>query len=80
VVSPLRHDLQGIAILAGAAFTAVLPLGIYIVQNWAVFTGRMRHISIFNEVERLGSTQPIVDNFKKEGLTCGLLEVCLLQF
>ncbi|MFZ2358943.1 MAG: PA14 domain-containing protein, partial [Anaerolineae bacterium] len=65
VVSPLRHDLQGIAILAGAAFTAILPLGVYIVQNWAVFTGRMRHISILNEVERLGSTQPIVDNFKK---------------
>ncbi|HSN73535.1 MAG TPA: glycosyltransferase family 39 protein, partial [Anaerolineae bacterium] len=65
VVSPLSHDLQGIAIFAGAAFTAILPLGVYIVQNWAVFTGRMRHISIFNEVERLGSTQPIVDNFKK---------------
>ena len=65
VVSPSRHDLQGIAILAGAAFTAILPLGVYIVQNWAVFTGRMRHISILNEVERLGSMQPIVDNFKK---------------
>ena len=65
VVSPLRHDLQGIAILAGAAWTAILPLGVYIVQNWAVFTGRMRHISILNEVERLGSTQPIVDNFKQ---------------
>ncbi len=64
-VIPLRHDLQGIAILAGSAFTAVLPLGVYIVQNWAVFTGRMRHISIFNEVDRLGSVQPIVDNFKK---------------
>jgi hypothetical protein len=61
----LRHDLQGIAILAGAAFTAVLPLGVYIAQNWAVFTGRMRHISILNDVERLGSVQPIVENFKK---------------
>ena len=61
----LRHDLQGIALLAGAAFTAVLPLGVYIVQNWDVFTGRMRHISILNDVERLGSVQPIVENFKK---------------
>jgi 4-amino-4-deoxy-L-arabinose transferase-like glycosyltransferase len=61
----LRHDLQGIAIFAGAAFTAILPLGVYIVQNWNVFTGRMRHISILNDVERLGSVQPIVDNFKK---------------
>jgi len=61
----LRHDLQGIAIMAGAAFTVILPLGVYIVQNWAVFTGRMRHISIFNDVERLGSVQPIVENFKK---------------
>jgi DNA-binding beta-propeller fold protein YncE len=64
VVSGLRHDLQGIGIFAGAAFTAILPLGVYIVQNWAVFTGRMRHISILNDVERLGSVQPIVDNFK----------------
>lgn len=61
----LRHDLQGMAIFTGAAFTAILPLGVYIVQNWAVFTGRMRHISILNDVERLGSVQPIVDNFKK---------------
>ncbi|MEI2691806.1 MAG: glycosyltransferase family 39 protein [Anaerolineae bacterium] len=65
VVSPLRHDLQGIALFFGAAFTAILPLGVYIVQNWAVFTGRMRHISILNDVERLGSVQPIVENFKK---------------
>ncbi len=63
--SSLRHDLQGIAIFAGAAFAAILPLGVYIVQNWAVFTGRMRHISIFREVERLSSAQPIVDNLKK---------------
>lgn len=61
----LRRDLQGIAIFTGAAVTAILPLGVYIVQNWSVFTGRMRHISILNDVERLGSVQPIVDNFKK---------------
>lgn len=65
VGSSLSHDLQGIALMAGAAFTAGLPLGVYIVQNWAVFTGRMRHISILNDVERLGSMQPIVENFKK---------------
>lgn len=65
VVSNLRHDLQGIALLVGAALTAILPLGVYMVQNWAIFTGRMRHISILNEVARLGDAQPIVDNLKK---------------
>ncbi|MFZ2489768.1 MAG: PA14 domain-containing protein [Anaerolineae bacterium] len=60
-----RQDVQGVLLLAGGAFTALLPLGVYTVQNWSIFTGRIRHISILPEVERLGSWQPVIDNFKK---------------
>ncbi|MER2600595.1 MAG: PA14 domain-containing protein [Caldilineales bacterium] len=61
----LRHDAEGMLLLAGAAGITLLPLGVYITQNWAVFTGRMRHISILPEVTRLGSWQPVIENFKK---------------
>ena len=29
------------------------PLGVYIVQHWEVFLSRTRHISVFNDIERL---------------------------
>lgn len=61
----LRHDVQGMALLAGAAVVAVLPLGIYIVHNWRVFTSRMQHISVMRDVERAGSYQPIRENLRK---------------
>ena len=61
----LRGDVQGAAVMAGGAALAVLPLGVYIVRNWSVFTGRIRHISILPDVERLQSWQPVLDNLKK---------------
>ncbi|MCS6844010.1 MAG: PA14 domain-containing protein, partial [Caldilineales bacterium] len=61
----LRHDLQGMGLMAAAAAVAVLPLGVYVVQNWDVFTSRMRHISVMRDVERVGSLQPILDNLRK---------------
>jgi hypothetical protein len=61
----LRHDLQGMLVLAAGALVGILPLGIYIVQNWRVFTSRMRHISVLQDVEQAGSLQPILDNLRK---------------
>ncbi len=61
----LRHDLSGMALLAGGAFTAVLPLGVYIIKNWNIFIGRIQHISVMRDVERVGSNQPIFDNLRK---------------
>ncbi|MEZ4767221.1 MAG: PA14 domain-containing protein [Caldilineales bacterium] len=61
----LRHDLQGVALMAGAVLVSVAPLGIYIVQNWKVFTSRIQHISVMREVEAVGSMAPVVENLKK---------------
>ena len=61
----LRRDLAGMAILAGGAFTAMLPLGVFIVQRWDVFTVRVRSINVFRDVEQVGSFQPIYDNLRK---------------
>ena len=61
----LRHDLEGAFVMAGGAFLAVLPLGVYTIQNWKVFTSRIQHISVMRDVERVGSSQPIVDNLRK---------------
>jgi hypothetical protein len=61
----LRQDLAGMALLAGGAFTAVLPLGVYTIKNWNVFISRIQHISVMRDVERVGSNQPIVDNLRK---------------
>ncbi len=61
----LRHDLEGAFVMAGGAFLAILPLGVYTVQNWKVFTSRIQHISVMRDVERVGSNQPLVDNLRK---------------
>ncbi len=61
----LRHDIEGMALMAGAALVSVAPLGVYIVQNWRVFTSRIQHISVMREVEQLGTMQPVVSNLKK---------------
>ena len=61
----LRHDVEGIALMAGAALVSVAPLGVYTVQNWRVFTSRIQHISVMREVEQVGSLQPVVSNLKK---------------
>ncbi len=61
----LRQDIEGVFAMAGGAFLAVLPLGVYTVQNWKVFTSRIQHISVMRDVERVGSNQPIVDNLRK---------------
>ena len=61
----LRHDIEGMALMAGAALVSVVPLGVYTVQNWQVFTSRIQHISVMREVEQLGSMQPVIGNLKK---------------
>jgi len=61
----VRRDLEGILVFAGAAFTTIVPLEVYIAQHWNVFLSRTRHISVFNDIERVGSYQPLRDNLRK---------------
>jgi DNA-binding beta-propeller fold protein YncE len=61
----VRQDVDGIAVMAGGAFVTILPLGVYILQNWEIFTGRIRKIGIMDEVARAGSWEPVRANFFK---------------
>ncbi len=60
-----RRDLEGIGFLAGGAYVALVPLGIYIIRHWNVFISRIRHISVFNDVQRVGSYEPVWSNLRK---------------
>ena len=60
-----RQDLEGMGVFAGSALIAVAPLGVYIIRHWAVFLSRMNHISVFRDVEAVGSYAPIWSNLRK---------------
>ncbi|MCD6291374.1 MAG: glycosyltransferase family 39 protein, partial [Anaerolineae bacterium] len=60
-----RRDMEGIGLLAGGAYVAVVPLGVYIIRHWNVFISRIRHISVFNDVARVGSYEPVWSNLRK---------------
>jgi len=58
-------QLEGLACFAGAAALTVLPLGVYVLQHWNVFLSRTQHISVFRDVERVGSYAPLWSNLRK---------------
>ncbi|NOZ26559.1 MAG: hypothetical protein GXP39_00715 [Chloroflexi bacterium] len=60
-----RRDVEGIALLAGGAYIALVPLGVYIIRHWGAFLSRIRHISVFNDVARVGSYEPVWSNLRK---------------
>ncbi|MBC8447256.1 MAG: glycosyltransferase family 39 protein [Chloroflexi bacterium] len=68
-LSPLHlvplSQWEGLACFAGAAALTVLPLGVYVLQHWNVFLSRTRHISVFRDVERVGSYEPLWSNLRK---------------
>ncbi len=61
-----RRDLEGLALFVGGTFVGMVPLGVYIVQHWAVFVSRTQRISIFTDIANAGgSLQPLRDNLDK---------------
>ena len=61
----LRRDVEGV-LLAGITFlVALAPLGVFILRYWDQFTGRIRHISVMNDVARVGSYEPVWENLRK---------------
>ena len=61
-----REIIEGALVMAAGGLVGVAPLGVYIVQHWAVFIGRTRHISVFNDIENAGgSLKPLWDNLDK---------------
>lgn len=68
VTTKIRNSLsqlEGLACFAGAAALTVLPLGVYVLQRWNVFLSRTQHISVFRDVERVGSYEPLWSNLRK---------------
>lgn len=61
-----RETIEGSLVMAAGGIVGVAPLGVYIIQHWAVFIGRTRHISVFNDIENAGgSLKPLWDNLDK---------------
>jgi DNA-binding beta-propeller fold protein YncE len=52
----LRRDLEGIGVMAMGMFLSLIPLGVYIVQNWRGFTTRINQMSITNDIQRAGGS------------------------
>lgn len=61
----IRRDLEGMIVFAAGAVVGVAPLGVYIIRNWNVFLSRINHISVFRDVEAVGSYAPLWSNLFK---------------
>ncbi len=61
----LLRDLEGMVVFGAGVFVGVAPLGIYIIRHWSVFLSRINHISVFRDVEAVGSYEPVWSNLRK---------------
>ncbi|RME84756.1 MAG: hypothetical protein D6775_04595, partial [Caldilineae bacterium] len=61
----IRRDFEGMLVFAGGAAVAVAPLAAYTIRNWNVFISRINHISVFRDVEAVGSYAPLWSNLRK---------------
>ncbi len=62
----IRRDAQGILYLVLGAWVGMVPLSVYILQNWKIFMGRTARISILNDIANAGgSLQPLWKNIVK---------------
>ena len=62
----IRRDLAGIVYLGFGAWIGMVPLSVFILQNWGTFMGRTAHISIANDIANAGgSLQPLWENINR---------------
>jgi hypothetical protein len=62
----IRRDLEGILYLVLGAWIGMVPLSVFILQNWQTFMGRTAHISIMNDIANAGgSLQPLWENINR---------------
>ncbi|MCX7853289.1 MAG: PA14 domain-containing protein [Caldilineales bacterium] len=59
------RDLEGMVVFGAGAFVGIAPLGVYIIRHWSVFLSRINHISVFRDVEAVGSYEPLWSNLRK---------------
>ncbi len=60
-----RRDLEGMGVFLAGAVLAVAPLAAYVIHHWNIFLIRMNRISVFRDVEAVGSYAPIAANLRK---------------
>ncbi len=61
----LLRDVEGMALAAVSAVVAYAPLGVYTIRHWDQFTARIRHISVLNDIQAVGSYEPLKQNLIK---------------
>lgn len=61
----LLRDIEGMALALAAFVVAFAPLGVYTLRHWDQFTARIRHISVFNDIQAAGSYEPLKQNLIK---------------
>ncbi|MBI2955159.1 MAG: glycosyltransferase family 39 protein [Chloroflexi bacterium] len=65
---PVRSAMLGLGIFLLGTWMTLAPLGIYAAKNPNVFVRRMSAASVFSDVERQRSYEPILSNLKKSVL------------
>jgi 4-amino-4-deoxy-L-arabinose transferase-like glycosyltransferase/sugar lactone lactonase YvrE len=61
----IHAQLPGLLVFALATFTTLSPLALFFVQRPEIFLRRAEAASVFLDVEREGSYQPLVENVRK---------------
>ncbi len=61
----LGRDVEGMALAGVTSLVGLAPLLVYTVRHWGQFTSRMRHISVFNDIQAAGSYEPLRQNIIK---------------
>ena len=61
----LWRDVEGMVLSGVTGIAALGPLLVYTIRHWDQFTSRMRHISVFNDIARAGSYEPLRQNIIK---------------
>ncbi len=61
----LWRDVEGMALAGVTGIVGLGPLLVYTLRHWDQFTSRMRHISVFNDIQAAGSYEPLRQNIVK---------------
>ena len=61
----LVRDIEGMVLALATFVVAFAPLGVYTIRHWDQFTARIRHISVFNDIQAAGSYEPLKQNLIK---------------
>ena len=60
----LKTNLSRLGVIAAAALVTFAPLGWYALNNWSLYTSRSRSLWIGEQIENMGSLEPLFTNIK----------------